>query len=94
MELHRTAHGWNLMFQQMGTWKYRNGNARRSARAVVQEHNVFRAHISYDRRACSHGRRGFFGFKPNVLEHAGHFRLLYKWGWVRVSSIRDGAWGG
>ena len=55
MVLHGTAHGGNLMIQQMGAWKHSNGNARRSARAAEDEHNVFRASISYERRACSLG---------------------------------------
>ena len=57
------------MILQIGVWRYRNGNARRSARTVVQEHSVFRARISYDRGVCSHGRRGFLGL-ASVLEHA------------------------
>ena len=61
MGLHLTALGGNWMLQQVGAWKYRNDNARRPARAVVQVHNVFRARISYVRRACSHGRRCFLG---------------------------------
>ena len=31
------------MLQQMGGWKYLNGNARRSARAVIQEQCFGRA---------------------------------------------------
>ena len=79
MKLQGTAHGGNWGLQKMGAWKYWNGNARRSARAVVQEHNAFSAHISYERRASSPGRQVFFGL-VSILEHAGHFRLLCKWG--------------
>ena len=45
MGLHGTAHVGNFTSQQMGDRKYRNGNARRSGRAVVQEHYLFRARI-------------------------------------------------
>ena len=69
----------DLVLQQTGAWKCRNGNAMRSARTVVQENNAVRAGISYERRTCSHGRQVFWGL-ASVLEHAGHFRLLYKRG--------------
>ena len=80
----------------MGAGKCRNGNARRSARAVVEEHNAFLTHISIERRASSLGRRGYFWGSASVLEHTGHLRLLYEGGWVRVgsTSMRNGAGGG
>ena len=84
------------MLQQMGSRKYRNGNSRRSARAVVQEHNMYWARILYESRVCIHGRLGFLGGLASVMDYAGHFRLLYKGGWVRVGSrsMSDGArWG-
>ena len=61
MGLHGTARERNMILQQMGAWKHGNSNAKRSARAVVQGHNVFRAHISYEWRACSPGRQALFG---------------------------------
>ena len=66
------------MLQQMGAWKYRNDNSKHSARAVVQEHNLFLARTSYERRTCSHGRRVVFWGLASILVHAGHLRLLYK----------------
>ena len=59
MGLHKTAHGGNWMLQQMGAWKYKNGNVKGFARKVVQEHIVFLARITYKRRACNHGNEVF-----------------------------------
>ena len=54
------------MLLLMGAWQYRNGNARRSAHAVVQEHNVFWARVSYEWRACSHVRRGVLLYLASI----------------------------
>ena len=49
------------MIQQVGAWTYRNLNVRHSARAYVQEHDVFQECISHEGHACSSGRQEFLG---------------------------------
>ena len=89
MELYGTANVGNCMLQQIGAWKYRNGNARRSARAVVQQHNEHAFHIKGALAVIA------VFFLASVLETAGHFRLLCKGGWVREGSrsMSDGVTG-
>ena len=74
------------MFQQMRAWKYRNGNARRSDRTVVQEHNVSRVRISYERRTCSHGRRGAWRLSQSLGAIWAFQAATYREGLVRVGS--------
>ena len=45
MGLHGTEHGGNWVLQQMGALYCRNGNARCSARTVVQVHNMLQARL-------------------------------------------------
>ena len=72
----------------------------RSDRTVVQENNVFRVSIPYERCGCSSGRQWFFKNLVSVLEHLGisgcyvKVRLCLWWrqvhehwrvrGWMRV----------
>ena len=46
------------MLQQLGAWTCMNGNARRSALAVIHWYNVVWARTSHERRACSPDGQG------------------------------------
>ena len=70
-----------------------SGIARRSDCAVIQGHNVFLAHTSYERLACSPGRQGYFWGFVSILGISGCY-IKGDWIFGGDRCIGNGAGGG
>ena len=81
MGLQRTMRRGNWVLQKISACQCRNDNARRSARAVVQEQNVLRVCTSneWHNEGVVLQTRDFFHL-VSILEHAMRFRLLHEGG--------------